>query len=759
MTGGTRFGEGAAQEGQSAGDRRELGGLARGSGLNLIGTVVSQVTAFALVLVIARSLGTHDLGVYSQAVAVRALLHILLLFGMRNAMVRWVASFRADGDAAAIRGTIRIGLITAATASAVAALALYALSPWLAETVFSEPDLVESLRWVALSLPFMVIMTVAIAATRGFSSMKAFAGIGLVMEPSLRLALTMVAVALGWGLTGAMVALVVATVLAGLAALMALSRYLRRVERVSARYPVREVSSFAAVSWVASVATNGLVWVDIVILGALMESEDVGIYQIATRLVLFTISTTRPLVSNFAPRVAELWRRKELGRLLFAQTLVAGWTWRLTLAALAPVVVFPAALLAFFDPLAVAGVSVVLILALGAAVHSQGAPAGTMLNMAGHNTLNMYNSMGALVFNVVLNFALIPPLGILGAGIAWSATLGLFGIMRMLQARYLVTDAYALSPAHRKGVVAFLAAIAIGVPLSLVLGDTAQVLLGTPIVMIVYFLVLRMMGFDADDLRAVQSLRDAWNDLSVRLSTRRRNVKANLRHRSLPLGETPVLITSLVSPLRYDILVRAEFIQLVRARRIERSTDFSAFLYEARDTDYYEWFRYVASRKVGIDPDNKGQIDRAFETRVRRTCQLVDDVDANGYRSDVPILLRTAGDRPTVTGKQLDPDRLQPHDGCHRLALLMLDGERDVLPHQYRIVDNPEPPLDNTKALLDRLDIDKDDYYSFIATGFGKKQRVAGREELMDWVSRSAPDKEEEVAQILDVDEPLLPVG
>src|SRR5690606_21268409 len=150
-------------------------------------------------------------------------------------------------------------------ASLVAGGILFVSAEILASGYFGDPGLMWPIRLAAMSLPGLVIMTASLAATQGFRTMRAFAGIGLILEPGPRLALTAVALVAGIGLLGALAGLVVASWVAALLALRALAKYLRPYPRDAVTVPYRALSSFAGYSWIASMATQALLWADIVI--------------------------------------------------------------------------------------------------------------------------------------------------------------------------------------------------------------------------------------------------------------------------------------------------------------------------------------------------------------------------------------------------------------------------------------------------------------------------------------------------------------
>jgi hypothetical protein len=223
-------------------------------------------------------------------------------------------------------------------------------------------------------------------------------------------------------------------------------------------------------------------------------------------------------------------------------------------------------------------------------------------------------------------------------------------------------------------------------------------------------------------------------------------------------GKEPVRIDDLVSPLRYDILVRQRYLEVVRDQRSLADQDFGAFMELSRQQPYYIWFTRVVVPN-GNHPeilDDPAHLDAAFERRVRRSIELHDSFESTGYDRRRPIILRTAGEiAPTWTGKRLSR-RLYAGDGCHRLAWLLLAGAHVLEPGMYR-VHRAEvfTPHDDTALLIDAIGMDRKDYVTFLSRSYADRE-IFSEEALVDHVRSTAPDRLRELEEVLSVDLPRL---
>jgi O-antigen/teichoic acid export membrane protein len=541
---------------------KQVVGLARSGGLNLLGQVCSQAAMLLVTVLLARRLGRGDVGRYAQAFAFLSLLGLLSLSGLRAGLTRFVAVHLAAGQVRALRGTVRIGIALSTGSAALLGLALFLLAPRLAHGPFHDPALALPLEVVGLVLPAATFTDAALAATQGFTTMKPFALVGLVFEPLLRFGLSAALVAAGAGLRGALIALAVSNLAAAVMAALALRRLLGGIGRrgplaagvagggvvpadratrlahagrpgrlllrarvawtgrggrliwagASAldrgRARMRELLEFSMLSWGASLASTGLIWADTILIGALRSSAEVGVYNVATRLVTLATFVMPAINGALGPRIADLHQRGDTDSLRRAYGVATSWILRLSLPAFVALLIFPSELLRMFGRGFGEGAAVTTVLALGKLADAGTGPCGLMLNMSGRPLWSALDNGAALALNVGLNLLLIPSHGILGAAVAWALALALVNTVRVAQVwwamRMLPFD---LGVA--KGLVAGAGALAAGllarrwmavaaIPLTTVFGLLQ--------VGAVYLGLLVILGLGAEDRLVMRSL-------------------------------------------------------------------------------------------------------------------------------------------------------------------------------------------------------------------------------------------------------------
>ncbi|HEX8973394.1 MAG TPA: flippase [Oryzihumus sp.] len=479
--------------------------MARGGGLNLVGAVCSQAALFGIMAVLANALGSGDVGRYAECYALLSLLGLLSLAGFRSALTRFVAIHLADEDPASLRGTVRFGLGLTVAGAAVLGAGLALTAPWVA-SLFHDPGLAAGIRLVGLTLPAATFSDAALAATQGWRTQRPFTYVGRIYEPVIRLLLTVGAIAVGLGLLGTLWALVIgAWSAAGLAG-WALLRRMRQTAHANPVYRIREVTSFSIVSWVSALAATGLIWADTLLLGNLRTAQEVGVYNVATRLVMLAVFVMAPINAAFGPHIAHLHHTGQADALAHTYGSATGWIVRLSMPAFVLLVVFPGDLLRLFGHGFATGATVTAILAVGQLVSAAAGPCGTVLTMSGRVWLNMVDNVGVLVLNILLNLWLIPTHGAIGAAVAWSVSLVLANATKLLQVRYVL----GVSPAGSGTAKAFAAAMP-ALLVALVVhrylpGWAFSTVVGIVAVALTYLASVALLGLSTDDrtiLRAV----------------------------------------------------------------------------------------------------------------------------------------------------------------------------------------------------------------------------------------------------------------
>ena len=206
--------------------------------------------------------------------------------------------------------------------------------------------------------------------------------------------------------------------------------------------------------------------------------------------------------------------------------------------------------------------------------------------------------------------------------------------------------------------------------------------------------------------------------------------------RRMPYGREVVDIKALISPLRYDVVVRAQFLTDLRT-----SSEPPGVLPDfALEHPYFLWFKYVESARFFPDLLQKPDLLRErYQSRVTRAQATLRSFDAGGYDRRFPVTVSSTPRGATSDFGVQTSKTLHIRDGCHRLALLLIDDQQ-LEPTMYRVGGPRDPVPDNTALLLPHLRLDERDYTRFLSRGFAAHE-CTELTELRSLVATQSPER------------------
>ncbi len=426
---------------------KDLSRLARGGALNLAGSVGYGLLNFLLVILVTNNLGRDAAGVFFEAVALFVIASNAAELGADTGLVRMIARYRTLDRVHDIRWTLAIAIVPVAIAGTLlAAIGLIYAVPL--SRVFGEgmeaDDLVPYIRLLALFLPLSAINTVAIAGTRGFGTMIPSVTIDKTFKPLGQCVMMGIVFFATAGTTAAAGALALSyglpiglSFVAALSSLLVMERRTERGMHDLEATPTRTLASefwrFTAPRGLAGVFQVMILWLDTLLIGALIGSGQAAVYTASSRYIVVGQAILQAMVQAIAPQISSLLAAREHVRaesLYQAGTtwlMVASWPIYLTMAVFAPVLV-----MAFGADYAGGG-PVLVILSLAMLVSMAVGPVDVVLLMGGKSWWSAANTIVALVLNVALNLLLIPIWGITGSAVAWMVSILVRNILPLIQ--------------------------------------------------------------------------------------------------------------------------------------------------------------------------------------------------------------------------------------------------------------------------------------------------------------------------------------
>jgi O-antigen/teichoic acid export membrane protein len=173
-----------------------------------ISQVITLATGFLLSIILGRFLGAAPFGLFTMTLTIYTIASIIGGIGIPVAIVKYVAEYKEDNDKLNI--FVSCGIINSAIFGAIVGSVLFALSSALAG-IFNMPELADLIKIVAFSLPFLVVNNALLGLLNGLREMKSYS-LRTVIRSALLLGFTILLVGVGFGIKGAVLALLLSEV-------------------------------------------------------------------------------------------------------------------------------------------------------------------------------------------------------------------------------------------------------------------------------------------------------------------------------------------------------------------------------------------------------------------------------------------------------------------------------------------------------------------------------------------------------------------
>lgn len=399
--------------------------------------IVAKSSKIIFIIVATRFYGTSALGLYFLAWSIIDIASKFGLWGTDRSLIRDIARYNVDRSEPTkdrIFGIIRFNISVSFGASVLVAGILLIISPNIAEFIFHDANLTIPTRLMAVALPFVVLTQGFIATTKALRLMQYEAFIRHGLEPLILLIGTLTLIPLNLGATGLVMAHVFASFGAACSAFFVVCRKYRYLgwrkqplAREIKKETIRYTSPIAAMDSLNLLAAR----VDIMLVGALLNSTSVGLYGIAVEIISVIKRVRMGFEPIFAPIVSELFYHKQQERLQRNYGLVTRWITAGSLLPVGAIVLFPRQILGFFKIESVEAVSALIVLALAHGLFGIFSAAESLLVMTGKTLLNTCLAGVVLVVNCAVALFLIPKLGLVGAAFGTLAAFALVSFARI----------------------------------------------------------------------------------------------------------------------------------------------------------------------------------------------------------------------------------------------------------------------------------------------------------------------------------------
>jgi O-antigen/teichoic acid export membrane protein len=404
--------------------RREMGTISRQSAVFFAGTIFTTGAGWLFKIYVARKLGPEALGIYALGMTVVSLVGLLAAMGLPTTAARFVAAYASTNKSQHLQAfLIRSTFFLFGTGALLGGAVLVA-SHWISNRLYHTPSLSRYMPMFGVLVLTSILGTFCGQALAGFKDVTRRTLITNFIGTPLMMVLAVVLLATGAGLRGYIAAQVIASIIT-----MSLLFFVlwRRLPPTARRFTgnlhgiERRVIHFSAAVFGVGILEFLLGQADTITLGLFLDARRVGIYATATAVVAAVPIILTTVNQIFSPTIAELHARGECELLHRLFQTLTKWILGLTIPLAAVIVLYPSSLMRLFGTGFEAGWPVLVIGTVGQVVNCGVGSVGFLLLMSGNERRLVRVEIVMAVVAVLLNFALIPLLGLIGAAVVSSA--------------------------------------------------------------------------------------------------------------------------------------------------------------------------------------------------------------------------------------------------------------------------------------------------------------------------------------------------
>lgn len=420
-----------SETGQSRGD--DVAYAAKGTLLQFL-AAIAQASVYLHQLAVSNFFGEVIFGLYTGALAVLEVVSRLGIFGVDKGFFRYVAEHNAAGETEKARSALGTGLRISITLSIVVMVGTMVFAAPLAE-LMRKPEVHAFLPWIAPAALGLSLTTVLVAAALAQRKAHATLLVRGIAEP-LFLVIAGVSAYLLFGASqGALaIAHAIAALLTAIVAFRIVAGKSGTSELFAAlnapRHPElpKFVRPLAVVEFINTLRQQ----LDAILLLKYLPLGEAGFYYASASLGRVGTQLRASFDGIAAPQVSEALAAGDREGLLRGFRRISRWVAMISLPTLASIGVHRESLLQLYGDPFVAAASVLLLHLFGHALNSIFGLIGHVIVMAGHARLMLLSQLAGIATTATLVVVLVPEHGLVGAGIAFAASMSVVTLGNIL---------------------------------------------------------------------------------------------------------------------------------------------------------------------------------------------------------------------------------------------------------------------------------------------------------------------------------------
>ena len=394
--------------------------------------ILSAISIFAMNIVVARTLGASEAGLFFLAMTMITIFAAVSRLGLDQTLVRFIAAEQVTGDASSLHGVYRKSVKWTFLASLLLTLVIAESTEFPLLDLIMLPDFSPVFKIAMFAIPLVALYTLLAHALQGLKNIVGSMLILNVMVPVILLLMML------WAPTKLAGTLSLYYVLACLVTLLLGFIFWKQS---APETPV--ITSFSSSRlyqaclplWGVTILAQVIQWSSQIMLGIWSTAEEVAFFATAQRTAMLTSFVLFAVNAIAAPKFAAMHAQNDTEGLKKTAILSVRLMLVAAIPALAVMLLFPEWLMSFFGDEFKAAATALVILSLGQFVNIATGSVGYLLSMTGLERKVRDNMVISTTLGLILGLTLIPSFGLTGAAIATASAIASQNLLGVYQVR------------------------------------------------------------------------------------------------------------------------------------------------------------------------------------------------------------------------------------------------------------------------------------------------------------------------------------
>jgi O-antigen/teichoic acid export membrane protein len=395
---------------------------AKGSFNLLWGLVISTVISSIATIFVARLLGSDLYGLYGIVLITPSLIGVFRDWGINSAMVRYTAQYRSEDRESEVRNILVSGIIFEIALGMALSAVSFALSGYLATNVFHRPEITSLIQIASISILAGGLINAATAAFTGIEKME-LNSLMLIFQSTIKTAIMITLVILGFGASGAVLGYTVAMVIAGLIGVALVWTQYKNLQKLSTvkleiKAYIKSMLSYGTPLSISAIigGFQGQYYAFLLPIFYVTDNTAIGNYGIASTFVVLISFFATPITTMLFPAFSKLNPQKDKQTLqnVFQYSVKYASLLVVPVAALVMCLAEPAVSTLFGETYSSAPLFLALLAITYLYTSYGGLSIGNFISSQGKTTFILYLTLIQAAIGFPVGYILIMQLGVLG---------------------------------------------------------------------------------------------------------------------------------------------------------------------------------------------------------------------------------------------------------------------------------------------------------------------------------------------------------